>query len=468
MEKEDKEKVFQNYILVGVDPGTTIALAFFDLNFNFCGKWSKKNAKIEEVIKEITNKGKPLLLITDVNKVPSFVLKLSDKFLIDYWVPNKNLSLKYKRDLVFSFLEKNNIKIHINQHELDAIAAVLNYLKINKRKIEYLKSKYGNKAIDLIKYGFIKEVKEEKDGQIKETRLIKKITEDKKDAETIFELKKEITNKERFIKKLKEENKRLRTKINKLWNKINKIIKIKEKEIEKRFYENLKKKERIIKLQNKKIEDFEYILNKLEKNEFVILYDFSLYKLENPSFISNKDLERINKEELKKFKYLIKEKDLKKYWKFGKIIVADKKEVENLIMPKEDEKKKIIEFFKIYKEQRKVDFLKKSSIVIPFILFIAVFFVTTITFYNYIFPISYKKEINNKKKEIAYKTLRNGIALLSIYEPVEVYLDYPVYTKDFNNFYKNIITIPFCKEEIIKGHLKLYFNSRKRCIEVKG
>ncbi len=462
------EEIFAQHIFVGVDPGNTVALAFFDLNLKFLGVWSKRNANLEDIINEIIKKGKPLLFISDVKKVPSLILKLSDKFLVDYWLPNKDLNLKYKRKIVSEFLNQENLKINLNQHELDALSAVINYLNKNKNKIEYLKEKYKERSIDLIKYGFIKEVKEKNEGKIEESRIIKEINKEKEKSEIIFKLKKELFNKERFIKKLKVENLKLKEKFEKINKKVESLLKKREKEIEKRFENEIFILNKVIKSQEKKIKEFEDILNGLENRELIILYDFSLYKINKPSFISNRDLENINKEELKKFKYLIKEKDLKQFWKFSKLIVANKKEVDRLLMPKEDEKKKIIEFFKIYKEQRKNLFLKKSSFLIHFILVLFIILMFFIFFIPSYFPFSFKEQIKTQKKEIAYKTLRNSIALLSLYEPVELYLDYPINTTEFSKFYEKIIKKKFCKEKIIKGKIKLYLDEERGCIKVNN
>ncbi len=469
-EKELKklEEVFSQFIFVGVDPGNTVALAFFDLNFKFLGIWSKRNANLEEIINEIIKKGKPLLFISDVKKVPSLILKLSDKFLVDYWLPNKDLSLDYKRKIVSEFLNQENLKVNLNQHELDALAAVINYLSKNGRKIKYLKEKYKEKAIDLIKYGFIKEVKEKDKGEIKESDVIKEINKNKEKSEIIFKLKKELFNKERFIKKLKVENLKLKEKLKKINDDFNKLLKKREQKIKDKFKNEVFVLNKVIESQEKKIKEFENILKGLESKELVILYDFSLCKANKPTFISNKDLEKVNKEELKKFKYLVKEKDLKQFWKFNKLIVANRKEVENILTPKEDEKKKIVEFFKIYKEQRKTHFLKKSSFLIHFILVILIILTFFIFFIPSYFPFSFKEEIKTQKKEIAYKTLRNSIALLSLYEPVELYLDYPINTTEFSSFYEKAITKKFCENKILKGKIKLYLNKEKDCIEVKN
>ena len=465
--KKEKENIFSQYLFVGIDPGNTVALAFFDLNFNFLGFWSKRNAKLKEIIDKILEKGKPILLISDVNKTPSLILKLSDIFLINFWVPKKNLTTKYKKELVYNFLKKNNINLNLNQHELDALAGLLDYLNKNKRKIEYLKNKYKEKSIDLIKYGFIREIKE-KEQKIKEEKILEKVGEEliKDEKEKIiYSLKKELFYKEIFIKKLKIKNSLLKQKLNKMKKRENKLKKQIKTEIEDKYKNKIKKLEEKINKQTKLIKNFEDVIKKLEYKEYLILYDFSLYKTDHISFISNRDLEKINREELKKFKYLVREKDLSFYLKFGKIIIAKRKEVENILEPKEDQRKKIIEFFKIYKEQRKSNFLKRSSLLIQYIVLISILVVGFLFFLINNIPKEKINIIKNYKKENSYKTLRNGIALLSIYEPVEIYLDYPINTKEFMEFYNNTIIIPFCENKILNGKVFLYYNKNKKCIE---
>ncbi|MEO2154201.1 MAG: DUF460 domain-containing protein, partial [Nanoarchaeota archaeon] len=105
------------YLIVGVDPGTTTALAALDLKGNLVFTWSKKNTTEQEVINKIIEYGQPIVFATDKSKIPSFIKKLSDRFLVDVFAPKKDLNVNFKKQLVKEF----GFKVD-NIHELDALA----------------------------------------------------------------------------------------------------------------------------------------------------------------------------------------------------------------------------------------------------------------------------------------------------------------------------------------------------------
>jgi len=106
--------------------------------------------------------------------------------------------------------------------------------------------------------------------------------------------------------------------------------------------------------------------------------------------------------------------------------------------------------------------MKRSVFVISFILIFLFFFGLIYYINNYEKKI--KKEIEVKKKEIALKTLRNSILLLNFYEPVEVYIDYPIKTKEFYNF--SNLNVKFCEEKVVFKKIYLYYDEKKKCIKI--
>ncbi|HIQ51031.1 MAG TPA: hypothetical protein EYH54_03595 [Nautiliaceae bacterium] len=106
--------------------------------------------------------------------------------------------------------------------------------------------------------------------------------------------------------------------------------------------------------------------------------------------------------------------------------------------------------------------MKKSVFVISFFLLLSLFF--SFVYYLNNYETNIKKEIEAKKKEISLKTLRNSILLLNFYEPVELYLDYPIKTSEFYNFTN--LNIKFCKETIIYKKVFLYYDKKKNCVIV--
>jgi len=325
-----------------VDPGTTTALAGINVFGEVVFLWSKKNAKEEDLIKEIVKHGTPLIFVSDKRKLPSLVEKLSDRFLTDSFVPKKDLSFELKKRIVKEFLGENkNIE---NVHVLDALASAFYYYKINKNRIKNLINKFGEKSFDLLKYGYIKEKDE------KEIKKIEKIIKEKPEKfEEILNLKKELFFKDLLINKLKKELNKMKLSFKKLKREIIK----EEREKSKKQILKLKKENKKLK---KIVKDFSNILERLVNEELVLLYDWKLKKYTKPSFISNKELIEAKKEEIEKFEKLVRESDLTYYQRVGDFIFALKNEVERALVPKENEIKKAIEYLKIYKEKRKKSF----------------------------------------------------------------------------------------------------------------
>ena len=113
------------YLIVGIDPGTTIGVSFLDLKGNLLALQSKKSVSYNEVIKMITKQGQPVIISCDVTKVPSFVSKISSKFNAFLFVPDHNLKVMEKKKLIREFFKEFYFKIK-GKHERDALASAIN------------------------------------------------------------------------------------------------------------------------------------------------------------------------------------------------------------------------------------------------------------------------------------------------------------------------------------------------------
>jgi len=314
-----------------------------DLKGNLVFLWSKKNATEQEVINEILKHGQPLIFATDKRKIPSFIQKLSDRFLVDVFSPKKDLSISLKKQLVREF----GIKLK-SPHELDALASALYYYKLNKNKLNYLINKFGEKAVDLIKYGYVREVKEKKD-EFREPIKINAISQFTEKDEVILDLKKSLLIKDFYIRKLKSYIAKLKEKIKNLSLK----LKACKKEESEKWTKKIKELEKENKELREKVTEIEELLECLNKGECVLLWDWKLKYFTKYSFIDEEEFEEVNKNTLEKFRRLVVSSKLSWYKRFGNIIIAKKKEVEKALEPSEEETKKIIEYFKIYRTRRK-------------------------------------------------------------------------------------------------------------------
>ena len=111
-----------NEIIIGIDVGTTTAIAIFNLEGNLLFLNSKKEYKTSEIIRDIIKFGRPILICTDKNKIPKKVKKIASIFSCKIFYPSKNPSQIQKYRLTKNFEYKN-------YHERDAIFSALKGLK---------------------------------------------------------------------------------------------------------------------------------------------------------------------------------------------------------------------------------------------------------------------------------------------------------------------------------------------------
>lgn len=110
-------------------------------------------------------------------------------------------------------------------------------------------------------------------------------------------------------------------------------------------------------------------------------------------------------------------------------------------------------------------FIKKANTIVPLFALLSLSLLFYTLFNNLIDVSSYNKQVNTIKKEISFKVLRNSILLLNFYQPVELYLDYPINTKEFLNWTN--LNIKFCKDYVIQGKAYVYFDEKRRCVYFK-
>jgi uncharacterized protein len=122
------------HLIVGVDPGTTTAVAAIGLAGELIGLHSSKDMGVSQVVNYIISLGRPSLIASDVNPPPGFVADVATKFGVRLHAPDKPLQVTEKLELTRSYETGD-------AHQRDALAAALNaYLAYNKKleKIEAL------------------------------------------------------------------------------------------------------------------------------------------------------------------------------------------------------------------------------------------------------------------------------------------------------------------------------------------
>jgi len=102
-------------IIVGIDIGVTTATAIYDLNRNLIYVGSKRNIPIDNLIREISSYGRPLIIATDKKRVPQPISKIAASFNCKIFNPDHDLTISEKEEI---------IRIPIKDiHEKDALAA---------------------------------------------------------------------------------------------------------------------------------------------------------------------------------------------------------------------------------------------------------------------------------------------------------------------------------------------------------
>ncbi len=105
-------------VLVGVDPGTTTAVAIVGLDGRVLDVTSSRTADAAEITEWIIERGRPMLVAADVTPMPETVEKLRRSVDAAGWVPESDLPVDEK-------LHRTQEVSYDNDHERDAAAAAL-------------------------------------------------------------------------------------------------------------------------------------------------------------------------------------------------------------------------------------------------------------------------------------------------------------------------------------------------------
>jgi len=129
------------HIIVGLDPGKTIALACIDLNGRLLMHTHRKFADAGWVVSTIEKVGTPSIIATDKKRAGEEIRKINAIFNSRIFTPEKDLTLEEKRQLI------KGTKLY-NQHELDAYAAALKAYNIHSSKLKQAEHKVRTAGID--------------------------------------------------------------------------------------------------------------------------------------------------------------------------------------------------------------------------------------------------------------------------------------------------------------------------------
>ncbi|NYT16924.1 MAG: DUF460 domain-containing protein [Methanomicrobiales archaeon] len=119
------------FLIVGIDPGTTTAIAALDLDGNLLFLTSSRQMSMSDVIEAIYKVGKPLIIASDVHEMPFSVEKIRRAFNGIAHSPRQDMSVETKLEMTSPFPYQND-------HERDALAAALDAFRSHRNKFQNL------------------------------------------------------------------------------------------------------------------------------------------------------------------------------------------------------------------------------------------------------------------------------------------------------------------------------------------
>jgi hypothetical protein len=138
------------YLIVGIDPGTTTAVAALDLDGNLMHLESSRQMNMSGVIEALYRVGKPLVVASDVQEMPYSVEKIRRAFSAVSYTPRQDTSVESKLSLTAGFP-------YANVHERDALSAALDaYLQYQNKFRNLVRRVPPGHDLDEVRAGVIR------------------------------------------------------------------------------------------------------------------------------------------------------------------------------------------------------------------------------------------------------------------------------------------------------------------------
>ena len=117
------------YLVVGIDPGTTTAIAALDLDGKVVHLSSSRQRPMSDVIEALYRTGKPLVIASDVREMPFSVERIRRAFSAVGYTPREDRTGEEKTELVTGFS-------YGNVHERDALAAAIDGFRHYRNRLQ--------------------------------------------------------------------------------------------------------------------------------------------------------------------------------------------------------------------------------------------------------------------------------------------------------------------------------------------
>jgi predicted RNase H-like nuclease (RuvC/YqgF family) len=194
------------YLIVGIDPGTTTAIAAIDLEGNLVRTESSRQTSMAETIETLYHLGKPLVIASDVQQMPYTVEKIRRAFHAIGYTPHQDRTVEEKQELTTGYT-------YANVHERDALAAALDALRQYRNKLQNIMKRVPpGYDLDEVRAGIIRGQSLEQILGVKEPvrpeepREIPLLTEGKRD-ERVTSLEGQVKRLREFVTELQENQK---------------------------------------------------------------------------------------------------------------------------------------------------------------------------------------------------------------------------------------------------------------------
>lgn len=138
------------YLIVGVDPGTTMGYAALDLAGNLVRLNSSRQMTTADLVEDLCKAGRPLVIASDVEVMPFSVEKLRRSFCAVGYSPRQDLSVENKLELARPYPYRND-------HERDSLSAALDAYRQYKNRFQSLLRRVpAGHDLDEVKAGIIR------------------------------------------------------------------------------------------------------------------------------------------------------------------------------------------------------------------------------------------------------------------------------------------------------------------------
>ncbi len=188
----------RDHVVVGIDPGTTTAVAVVGLDGEVLDVLSTRTADTAAVIEWIIERGRPVVVAADVTPMPETVEKIRRSFDAAGWEPDRDLPVDTKK-------HRTRTEGWDNDHERDALAAALHAFDDHEDQFERVATKVPPQH----EVGEV--VARVVAGEESVETVLDDLSEDDggDDEETTEHTERELTEEEKQIKRLKARVERL-------------------------------------------------------------------------------------------------------------------------------------------------------------------------------------------------------------------------------------------------------------------